>query len=342
MDNNIQRILQSYLTSTYPNRQNLRVQNLREITSGWENEMYAFELFYGESGQHQESLVLRIYPGDDAYEKAAHEFQSMRTLEQEGFPVPSVSLLERDRSPFRNPFIIMEHIDGREMWEVMAQANPAEQMALTDRFCELFVELHKLDWQPFVDDPARIEAGDPYTFIDETINQGERIIQQLDMTAMSPYLSWLKQRRDRIPCQRASVIHGDFHPANILLRENGSPVVIDWTGLRVSDARFDLAWTLLLVSMYMDEAAYDQFLDGYQHHAGVRVEQLSLFEAYAAIRRLVSVLASIRGGAQTMGMRPGAEEIMQGQMDVLGKAYHLLVDRTGIRSDELEKWLNEG
>ncbi len=50
------------------------------------------------------------------------------------------------------------------------------------------------------------------------------------------------------PCYHP--VHWDYHPGNVLLRDDSSAVVIDWTQIDVSDPRFDLAWTLLLVSSY--------------------------------------------------------------------------------------------
>ena len=35
-----------------------------------------------------------------------------------------------------------------------------------------------------------------------------------------------------VPCRHPALVHGDFHPNNILLREDGSAVVIDWAGLQ--------------------------------------------------------------------------------------------------------------
>jgi len=92
----------------------MQISSLTQITGGWENEVYSFTLEDEEAaGRKCEDLILRIYPGNDAPQKSAREFNAMKQLYEVGFPVPEVLLLELDNSPFGKPFVIMEKIDGR-------------------------------------------------------------------------------------------------------------------------------------------------------------------------------------------------------------------------------------
>ena len=49
---------------------------------------------------------------------------------------------------------------------------------------------------------------------------------------------------------KADVIVCDGFSGNVILKPDGAAVVIDWTQIQVSDPRFDLGWTLLLVGAY--------------------------------------------------------------------------------------------
>ena len=128
--------LQTYYANSLPDRRGARVMGRTAISSGWESEVYAFDLFPGESAPGEltpgstkelpgEPLIIRVYPGDDAWEKSAREFRGLRELHQAGYPIPEVSLLERDRSPFGKPFIIMERIEGETLWPLLSAASPA-------------------------------------------------------------------------------------------------------------------------------------------------------------------------------------------------------------------------
>jgi aminoglycoside phosphotransferase (APT) family kinase protein len=54
------------------------------------------------------------------------------------------------------------------------------------------------------------------------------------------------ERLDRLP-QGDRLCHGDFHPANVLVRPGGEPVAIDWTGASRGDPSADVANSLLII-----------------------------------------------------------------------------------------------
>ncbi len=145
-----------------------------------------------------------------------------------------------------------------------------------------------------------------------------------------------------MPCGRLAITHGDYHPNNVLLRLDGSPVVIDWGAVAIADPRRDLAWTLLLMCTYGYPELYEPILRGYERAEGAVVEQLCYFEVVAACRRFCDVLVSLRSGADMLGMRAGAEALMRQQGEHLRGVYALLWDRTGgIAIPEIEKLLEE-
>jgi aminoglycoside phosphotransferase (APT) family kinase protein len=148
----------------------------------------------------------------------------------------------------------------------------------------------------------------------------------------------LDERRDGVACLQPSPIHWDFHPANVLLRKDGSAVVIDWTQVGVSDARFDLAWTLLLAGSQGSMAWRDRILAEYERLVGARVEQLDYFEVVACLKRLGSVIISLTHGPEKLGMRPEAVAMMKQRLDAIRKVYELLVERTGLEVAEAEIW----
>lgn len=337
MNDNMQHHLQTYCTNAFPDKRDLRVTGLNNISSGWESDVYAFVLEHGRAGERErEDLVLRVYPGDDARVKSAREFRGMRWLHRARYPVPEVLALENDDSPLGRPFVIMERIEGQLLWALLFGTEREKE--LMTLFCELLVRLHTLEWRPFVDDVSRYDTGDPYTFVDRVLDSARSALEHYPQLGFAPIMEWLEARRDRVPCPRPSFVHLDFHPENVLLRDDGTAIVIDWTQVDISDPRFDLAWTLLLVGTYEAARWRNVILEQYERLAG-KVEQIEYFDVYACTKRLFSVMVSLSEGAQTMGMRPEAVAKMRQQMGVTQKVYDLLLERTGIPLPEVEKLL---
>jgi aminoglycoside phosphotransferase (APT) family kinase protein len=355
MRNDMQRRLQAYYTQAFPGRQAVQVSNPVSISAGWESYVYAFTAVYGPTeARKREELILRIYPGDDGFSKSAREFRGMSQLYQAGYPVPQVLILEREGSPFGKPFIIMERINGQVLWPILVNASEEKKRALLTLFCKLFVQLHTLAWRPFAEGPIRLDKVSPYDlgnnsyiFVDNWLATYRAYLARFPISGFLPVIAWLEARRDQVPCPRPSLVHWDFHPGNVLLGDDGSAVVIDWTQLEVSDARFDLAWTLLLMSTHTPEgtgenAAWrDLILQEYERLAGAKVEQVTYFEVAACSKRLGSIAISLAYGPEKLGMRPEAVTMMKLRMGAIKRVYDLLRAWTGISVPEVEMLLAE-
>jgi len=333
----LQSELTAYCTSAFPDKEALTIDEPTNISNGWETEIYAFDLEHGPPGDRQsEELILRLYPDESAQATATREFRAMIRLFESGYPVPRILAQESEASPLDKPFILMERIDGQLMWSLLSVSPEEEQDKLISIFCELFVQLHRLDWTPFTEDIAGYNRGGPYIFVDKMLGEAEGALKRFKQYGYLPALAWIKDRRDMASCLRPSIVHWDFHPNNILVRDDGTAIVIDWSGLDISDYRFDLAWTLLLADAYSGDALRNQILSEYERQAGVAADQLTIFEVYACLRRLFSVTVSLSAGPEKLGMDPAAKALMQEQMAAHQRVYDLFLKRTGIRIREVE------
>ena len=349
LEDEIQSRLLNFYERKFPSRENTHIYSLTKITDGWENEVYSFTIGYEEATKRKhEDLILRIYPGNDAPQKSAKEFNAMKKLHEVGFPVPEVFLLELNSSPFGKPFVIMEMIDGRSMGDVFDDSPEEKKQELITLFCKIFVNIHTLDWRPFVQDTSIFEIGDTYMFINRWLSKAQRHLDDFQANEFAPALDWLKKRRLDVPCERLSMTHGDYHPYNVLLRSDGAAFVIDWGNIEVADFRSDLAWTLLLTSTYGNPETREIILSEYERVAGDKIEavhevtarsQIEYFEVMAILRRLFSISVSLSDGASKLGMRPGAEAMMKQNIDHLKNVYELLIDRTGIAIPKIEALL---
>lgn len=333
-------ILLDYLQGVYHERKHLLLSGWKTLNNGWESDVYKFTAEWEEAAEKKsEDLILRIYPGNDAYEKSIHEYDSLVFLRNSGYPVPRVDLLEREKSPFQKPFVIMEYINGHEMWNSIFHGSPKEQEKMLTIFCCLFSRLHTLEWKGAVKDSVDWDLSDPHTLIHRQINSWRPIVSSLPLSGFQKNWDWILKHQNDITSTHASIAHWDFHPNNILIKADGSAFVIDWTGFTVTDFRFDLAWTLLLIGTYQGMQWREQILREYERQAAIKVMDLEFFDVAACLRRLVSIVVSIHFGAEKLGMRAGAEEMMLTQAHALRSYYEQLLQRTGLTIPEVEHLL---
>jgi aminoglycoside phosphotransferase (APT) family kinase protein len=343
------RLLQTYLATVLTDRVDPRVEGLRDISAGWESDVYALDLVSGTAGTRTvEPLVLRAYSGPDISEERGREFRALQRLRRAGYPVPAVLHLALASSPLGRPFLIMERVPGRVMWWETFYG-PKEQQRLTfERFVRLLVDLHALDWRLLVDASEDAICEDPtgwldsaYVFVDRYLTLLRQYIEQFDQLGYLPVVDWLAARRDAVPCARPAGVHWDYHPANLLNDEDGGAMVIDWTQFEVSDPRFDLAWTLTLVGSQEGDEVRARILATYEAMSGQPVKEVAFFEVAACVKRLATVTFSFAAGAEALGMHVGAEEKMRQQLPALRRVYDRLRALTGLTIPEVDALFSE-
>lgn len=323
-----------------PDRADIRVSAPEPLDKGWETDNTAFVLESGLPGlRQQEELVIRVYPGEGAAAKAAHEFRVLNALQRAGYPAPAPAGLVAVGSPLGRPFVLMARIRGKSLWPLLVRAQGAERQRLLDQFCRLLADLHRLDWREFLTDPA-VDAADPTNWARREIARFRRIVAAtLPGSGFVAALDWLDARTGTLTGGRPAVVHWDLHPGNVLVRPDGSAVVIDWTGGSVTDPRIDLAWTRLLMSAHAGPEWDEPVRTGYERAAGVRVENLEYFDAAMAVRRLFDVTASLGLGAQRLGMRPAAAQEMRATLPALGRVYERFRRIAGLEIAEVKALL---
>jgi aminoglycoside phosphotransferase (APT) family kinase protein len=330
----IGQILEQYLKTKFRDKTDLSITRLEKLTDGWESDNYLLTVEHGSILRTHVDWVWRIYSGAGSQAKARREFNSMGRLLSAGYPVPRVFLLEAEHSPVGRPFIVMEYIQGEGMWGLLVKAPADRQAKLIDQFCQLLVQLHRLDWKLFDD---RLPDDDPFFFIDQWLDEAPRILQNFPEVDGTMLLEWVAARRTQFACSHPSPAHQDFHPGNVLVHPDGGATVIDWTNFAVTDSRFDLAWTLMLAHAYGWPEVRNQILQGYQHHAGTLVEQIEVFEAIACARRLFDLTVSLNEGAQRMGMNAQVTEAIRASMEAHRRVHRLFFERTGLQVEAFDK-----
>lgn len=83
------------------------------------------------------------------------------------------------------------------------------------------------------------------------------------------------------------LIHADYHPGNILEADGESGyTVIDWTNVQLGDPRYDIAWSVILIRIYISARYADGYRGRFLDSGACTAAELELFEALACLRWL--------------------------------------------------------
>ncbi len=137
--------------------------------------------------------------------------------------------------------IVIDYIPGKTLEELMID-NPEKR----DEYLELFVDLQLSVHAQKCPTLTRLK--------DKMRNK----ISQSSLDATTKYE--LHHRLEGMP-KHNKVCHGDFHPSNIIITDDGTPCILDWAHVTQGNASADAARTFLLFSLEGDEKMAKRYLD---------------------------------------------------------------------------------
>ncbi len=328
----MRRRLEAYLAA-WAKRPDVAVTGLERLANGWETDIYGFTAAGASFGAGR-ALVLRRYHGEAAAPRAAAEGHVMQGLRAQDYPVPEVLAWDLDRERFGGPFLVMERVDGRPLWE----AAP-DREAMVRRFCALMVRLHRVDPAPFV------RAGTPWptaaaaagTF---TLPFLQEMLGRSGLTeALAPLTERLAAWEPSVGRAARSLIHGDLHPENILVTVAGDPYVIDWGTAAVDDPRVDVAQAMALAITGGNPELAQAVRKGYEAAAGVSLRDLDYFLLLALTRRLATALIVLVRGAEALGLRPGLEAELWQQRGMVQQMADFVAQTAGVALPGIQRVL---
>jgi aminoglycoside phosphotransferase (APT) family kinase protein len=210
------------------------------------------------------SYVLRRPPAGPLLPTAHDVVREYRVLSllaaaEKPVRVPRVVALCEDASVIGAPFYLMDEVPGlvvrRELPPELA-GDAEGQHALGLDLLESLVEIHRVDWEPFVAAGIGRPGGYLARQLDRWVGQREGIQQAVaaaggtarDLPDYDAVRDWL---RKHLPEESApALVHGDFKLDNAIADVACHPIrprvvaVVDWEMATVGDPRADLGYLL--------------------------------------------------------------------------------------------------
>ena len=163
--------------------------------------------------------------------------------------------------------IVTDYIKGKTLERLMTE-NPDKK----DEYLEMFVNL-QLD--------VLSQKCPLLTRLKDKMN---RKICDTDLDATVRYD--LHTRLEAMP-RHDKLCHGDFNPSNIIIAEDGTPFILDWSHATQGNASADVARTYLLFLLNGDSSGAEKYLDLFCQKTGTDKKYVQKWMPIVAASQLV-------------------------------------------------------
>ena len=168
-------------------------------------------------------LCMKVF--DTNYSKAdvLNEALNQARVEETGLNIPKIHEVTVIDGKWT---IVSDYIKGKTLQQLMDE-HPEKKDEYLNLFVDLQLEMHS-------------KSCPLLTKLRDKMN---RKISQTDFDATTRYE--LHSRLDAMP-KHNKLCHGDFNPSNIIITDDGTPYIIDWSHATQGNASADVARTYLL------------------------------------------------------------------------------------------------
>lgn len=223
---------------------------------------------------HDGDRCIKVFDSSYSKDDVLNEALTHARIEKSGLNVPE--LLEVTTFD-GNWAIVYKYVKGKTLAQLMDEHHEKKKEYI-DLLAELQMTVHRASA------PLLIKMKDKMI----------RKIADTDFDAITRYN--LHTCLEAMP-KHNSVCHGDFNFTNVVIAEDGTPYIIDWSHASEGDAAADVARTYLLFWMNGDITGAEMYLDTFCEKSGID-------KAY--IEKWMPLVAA----AQTVGCRETEREFL--------------------------------
>ncbi|WP_425364906.1 phosphotransferase [Georhizobium profundi] len=226
-----------------------RISEMRKFNTGQSNPTYLIVTA-------DRRFVLRAKPPGQLL-KSAHqvdrEFRVMRALGGTAVPVPRVHYLSPEDSVIGRMFFVMEHLDGRILWDpALPELSAHERQAIYDAMVEALAALHDVD----IDAAGLSDFGRPGNYFERQLKRWSEQYRAsvIDpITNMDALIDWLSENLPKDDGQ-VSLVHGDFRMDNMIFARDSATIlgVLDWELSTLGHPYADLSYQCMQLRLPHD------------------------------------------------------------------------------------------
>ena len=183
---------------------------------------------------------VKVFNEDYSKADVLNEALNQARVEETGLNIPRVLGVTMVEGKWA---IVSEFIQGKTLAQLMEEEEDEEKKA---EYLELFVDL-QLEMH-----------SKTCPMLNKLKDKMNRKISQSQLDATTRYD--LHTRLEGMP-KHNKLCHGDFNPSNIIIAEDGTPYILDWSHATQGNASADAARTYLLFCLSGDTETAQKYLD---------------------------------------------------------------------------------
>jgi aminoglycoside phosphotransferase (APT) family kinase protein len=216
------------------------------LTGGFWAQLVSFRLNGAPAGWDG-PLVARVMP-DAAIATKETAFQ--RAVAEQGYPTPVVHSAGGPEAGITGQaYLVMDLAEGRPLLAGLdgvaaIRRLPSLARRLPKVLARVLADLHRLDPEPVI--KALDAEGAPQPTLPTMLTTLRTNAEGLGRPDLVDVVDWLEAHPPRE--ERVVLCHGDLHPFNVLVADDGNFTVLDWSAAMLAPATYDLGFTSLMLA----------------------------------------------------------------------------------------------
>lgn len=296
--------------------EDLTIDGLVRAGGGSSRENWPFDVRWQHAGESRVlQLLLRRDPDSQVVDtERSVEFDLLTALRDTPVPTPVVRWLDDSGSSLGRPSIIGDRYQGDAHRSLLTAKDPLGlgvdgRIRIAKELASVLADIHAIDIRATGIDEvlaklSRTAEGE-LAYWESELGRAEREFHpELRLAA-----SWLR-RHLPAPPERTVLVHGDYRPANMLIRDGHIEVVLDWELAHTGDPLDDLGWytTPLYRGEHLiaEQWTLEDFIAEYSSQSGIAVDAdvLKFWQVMAMFRLSVMAVSGIRAFIEEGSARP--------------------------------------
>ena len=188
---------------------------------------------------------IKVFNAEYSKADVLNEALNQARIEQTGLNIPKVLEVTMVDGKWA---IVYEYIKGKTLQQLM-DADPDNKAKYIEMLVDVQMSIH-----------AKTSP-----LLNKLKDKMSRKIAETDFDATTRYD--LHTRLESMP-KHNKVCHGDFNPSNIIIAEDGTPYILDWSHATQGNASADVARTYLLFWLNGDTEGANAYLDLFCEKSG--------------------------------------------------------------------------